>query len=74
MTVTATIIADSVAKTNGVRITTFLLRYPKFIHSEIMTHRAFSRNASSSRAIPISRMIADVKADMAKPLEFRKKK
>lgn len=74
MTVEAMIVKDSVAYSNGVRLTTFLLRYPKFIHAELMTHRAFSRNASSSRAIPINKMIRDVMDDMAQPLEFRKKK
>lgn len=45
------IVADSV-NPNGKRITTALWTYPRFIHAEIMTHRMFSRNAASSRAIP----------------------
>ena len=52
--ITATIIQDSIC--NGNRITTFELDYPRFIHSELMTHRQFSRNAASSRAIPIEKM------------------
>lgn len=51
-------------------ITTMQLRYPRFIHSEFMTHRAFSRNASSSRAIPVRRMIEDVLNDPAMPVEW----
>ena len=43
------------------------LRYPKFIHGEFMTHRVFSRNASSSRAIPVERMIEDAIRDPAMP-------
>lgn len=39
---------------------TFELTYPRYIHSEFMTHRAMSRNASSSRAIPVKRMIEQV--------------
>ena len=39
---------------------TFELTYPRYIHSEFMTHRQFSRNASSSRAIPVKRMIEQV--------------
>lgn len=39
------------------RITTFELEYPRFIHSELLTHRVFSRNSASSRAIPLDRMI-----------------
>ena len=49
MTITATIIADSISD-ERIRLTTMQLRYPKFIHGEFMTHRVFSRNASSSRA------------------------
>lgn len=49
---------------------TIQARYPRFIHSEVMTHRAFSRNASSSRAVPIDRMIQDVLDDPAMPVEW----
>jgi thymidylate synthase ThyX len=61
MTITANIICDSVWDDR--RITTMQLRYPRIIHAEFMTHRTFSRNASSSRAIPIDRMISDVEND-----------
>jgi hypothetical protein len=37
-----------------------------------MTHRVFSRNASSSRAVPVKRMIEDVMADPAVPLFWGK--
>ena len=63
---TATIIADSV-NPEGQRITTLQLRYPRFIHAEFMTHRVFSRNASSSRAIPVRKMLAQVWSDPAMP-------
>lgn len=39
---------------------TFELTYPRYIHSEFMTHRQFSRNASSSRAIPVAKVIKQV--------------
>ena len=61
------IIADSVNAKTGKRITTFKLRYPRFIHSELMTHRMFSRNAASSRAIPVEKMIASVDVEAAHP-------
>lgn len=70
MSIEAKIIADSVSA-SGKRITTFQLRYPRFIHSEFMTHRVFSRNASSSRAIPIKKALKSIINDMAYPLEFR---
>jgi thymidylate synthase ThyX len=44
------------------------VRYPRFIHSEMLTHRLFSRNSSSSRAIPIKKMIAAVREEPAMPV------
>ena len=40
MTITAKVIADSVGERSP-RLTTLQLRYPKFIHGELMTHRVF---------------------------------
>jgi len=42
---------------NGVTLWTLHIRYHRFIHGEFMTHRVFNKNASSSRAIPIARMV-----------------
>jgi thymidylate synthase ThyX len=70
MTITAKIICDSIGP-NNIRITTFVLTYPRFIHSEFLTHRAFSRNASSSRAIPFEKQVKMIEEDMAMPIEFR---
>lgn len=67
MTISATIIADSISP-QGIRLTTFQLRYPRFIHAELMTHRTFSRNASSSRAIPVTKLIEDIEQDPAIPI------
>lgn len=62
----AKVILDSVAE-NGARLTTFELTYPRFIHAELMTHRSFSRNAASSRAIPVKKKIERIRASMAEP-------
>lgn len=67
------IVADSIAP-SGVRLTTFVLTYPRFIHAEVMTHRMFSRNASSSRAIPVKKQIQMVIDNPAIPLAFTKNK
>lgn len=67
----AEIVCDSLAP-SGVRLTTFVLTYPRFIHAEFMTHRMFSRNASSSRAIPVNKHIQEVMENPAIPLAFRK--
>jgi len=69
--INAKIIADSINPDDN-RVTTFLLVYPRYIHSEIMTHRAFSRNAASSRAIPISKIIDQVYMDRAMPISWGK--
>ncbi len=58
----AQVVCDSISE-QGKRLTTFKLRYPKFIHGEFMTHRVISRNASSSRAIPTARLIEEVRSD-----------
>jgi hypothetical protein len=71
MTVTATIIADSISP-QGIRLTTFQLRFPRFILAQFNTHRMFSRNASSSRAIPTERLLADIERDPAKPINWGK--
>lgn len=66
----ATIIADSISAHTNQRITTLELEYPRFIHSELMTHRQFSRNAASSRAIPIDKMIEQVQTNPAIPIHW----
>jgi len=50
--VSAKSIASSISEDTGARIDTLQVRYWRPIHGEVMTHRVFSRNASSSRAIP----------------------
>ena len=67
--ITATIIADSIAP-SGYRLTTMSLVLPRFAHAQLMTHRAFSRNASSSRAIPSSKMLAEIKLNPAMPVHW----
>lgn len=69
MTITAKIIAHSIAP-NGQMIVTWELEYQRFIHGEFMTHRLFSRNAASSRAIPVSTIIAQVNDNPAMPIHF----
>ena len=48
-------------------IHTLHLRYPRFIHPEIMTHRVFSRNARSSRAVPVAKMIQEIQDNPVVP-------
>lgn len=67
----AKIIEDSINR-QGKRLTTFVLRYPRFVHAELLTHRQFSRNASSSRAIPAKKLINQAINDIAWPVHWGK--
>lgn len=69
--ISAKIIADSTTH-DGNRLTTFVLRYPRFIHAEFMTHRVLSKNSASSRAIPFKTMVKSVMEDPAIPMAFQK--
>jgi len=71
LTITAKVILHSISPERE-KIATLQLRYPKFIHAEFMTHRDFSRNASSSRAIPVERLIQDIIRDPAMPVYWGK--
>lgn len=73
MTITAKVIEYSVGPSDQHKpILTIEARYPRFIHAELMTHRVFSRNAASSRAIPTSKLIDDVLLDPAMPTYWGK--
>lgn len=52
------------------RITTVVATYPRIIHSEVMSHRRITKNASSSRAIPARKMLQQVKDFPFVPLRF----
>lgn len=67
--ISAEVIQDSVS-TAGIRLTTVILEYPRFIHSELMTHRVFSRNAASSRAIPVRKMLEQVRRSPVVPIRW----
>lgn len=67
----ARIIADSINPV-GNRITTFILTFPRFILAELNTHRAFSRNSASSRAIPFAKMVKMVEEDPFIPIAWQK--
>lgn len=70
--ITARIIADSMVKCCGTRLTTFELEYPRFIHSEFMTHRMLSKNSASSRAIPVKTNIDNIQKAPAMPIHWGK--
>lgn len=62
----AKIILDSVSE-QGFRLTTMELTMHRFVLAEFNTHRLFSRNSASSRAIPVEKQLAMVKESPAYP-------
>lgn len=69
--ISAKIIADS-KNEFGQRITTFVLVFPRIILAELNTHRMFSRNSASSRAIPFKKMLDKVMNDPFIPIAWQK--
>lgn len=65
----AKVLADSV-NVCGNRLTTFELTYWRGIHGEALTHRLFSRNSASSRAIPVSRTLETVRRSPFLPFHW----
>lgn len=63
------IILDSVSP-DGARLTTLTAKYPRFIHAEMLTHRVFSRNTASSRAIPMAKLRQQVIDDPVIPIHW----
>ena len=56
----AKIIADSVSR-HGQRLTTMEVVFPRMVLAEFNTHRVFSRNSASSRAIPVEKQLRKIK-------------
>lgn len=65
----ARILLDSVNEW-GDRLTTMVCTIPRIVLAEFNTHRVFSRNSASSRAIPFSKQVDRVFADPFVPVEF----
>jgi hypothetical protein len=65
----ARVLADSISP-QGERLLTLELTYPRLIHSEKMTHRVFSRNSASTRAIPLKNQITNILNNPFVPEKF----
>lgn len=64
--ITVKILKDS-HSVRGKRLISYELEYPRYIHCELLTHRMLSKNCSSSRAIPIKKMLGYIEGNMAIP-------
>lgn len=69
--ISAKIIKDSINTYTNDRLTTFIVTFPRIVLSEFNTHRVFSRNSASSRAIPYKKMVEMVKKNPFIPLHFQ---
>lgn len=65
----AALLLDSISPA-GARLSTFELRYPRFMHSEFLTHRMLSRNSASNRAIPTKKLVEAVMDEPAMPVSW----
>ena len=70
----AAVLAHSVSAVSGKEIVTFLVDFPRFILPEFLTHRLCSRNGASSRAIPVSKVIENIKNHSFMPIHFGQNK
>jgi hypothetical protein len=67
----AKIICDSISP-EGKRLVTMEVKIHRFVLAELNTHRVFSRNSASSRAIPVKKLLERVKTDPAMPVFWGK--
>lgn len=65
------VIADS-KNEFGNRITTMIVTFPRIILAEFNTHRMFSRNSASSRAVPFEKMVKSVEENLFVPIAWQK--
>lgn len=71
MSISAKVVADS-KNEFGNRITTMVVTFPRIILAEFNTHRMFSRNSASSRAIPFEKMVNTIKNNPFVPIAWQK--
>lgn len=70
--ISAKVIAHSKSSVTGKEIVTFEIIYPRFILAELNTHRILSKNSASSRAIPVEKVLEQVRTNPALPVHFGK--
>lgn len=71
MAYAARVLCDSLSP-DGVRLTSLEVTFPRIVLAEFNTHRVFSRNSASSRAIPIEKMLQKVIDDPFIPIYWGK--
>lgn len=71
MGVSAKVVADSLTRA-GDRLVTMEIELHRIVLPEFNTHRVFSRNFQSSRAVPVKKMIEQVRTNPAMPVYWGK--
>lgn len=71
--VSARVIAHTKSAVTGIEMKTFEWEFPRIILAEVNTHKALNKNASSSRAIPVSTILDQVRNNPSMPVRFGKK-
>lgn len=51
-------------------VLTLRVRFPRIVLAELNTHRWLSRNSASSRAVPVAKMLEQIRKDPAMPARF----
>ncbi|MEY9178362.1 FAD-dependent thymidylate synthase [Bradyrhizobium elkanii] len=69
----AEIISDSISPL-GIRLTTVKVVFPRMLLPEFNTHRVFSRNFRSSRAVPVVRLLEEVRTSPYEPYVWLRNK
>lgn len=67
MSIYAKVICDSVSP-QGIRLTTMEVCLHRMVLAELNTHRVFSRNYRSSRAVPVAKLLEEVRTNPAMPV------
>jgi thymidylate synthase ThyX len=67
----AKILADSISEA-GDRLTTMEVTFPRMVLAEYNTHRVFSRNSASSRAIPVLKQLMRIEENPFIPIYWGK--
>lgn len=71
MATDARVVADSISE-RGVRVTTMVVTFWRAVLAEFNTHRTFSRNSASSRAIPVRKLLESITGDPFVPIYWGK--
>lgn len=70
MTIRVEVVAHSLNVATGNELLTMEWEYPRMVHAEALRHRSLSRNAASSRAIPVRKMLDAIRENPARPVEW----